>query len=141
MTGALGPNSHIFIAVIANNLSTVSVFSLDVTDDGDAIFGACPCFGDQPLIGADANGFYISTNSFNTAQRTFRGAQIYALPLAALETVPPGVATAVRFGDLTQAGEPGFSIQPAFHREAPSNPVKTVPSTSSALFITSSTIG
>jgi hypothetical protein len=112
-TGTLGPASHIFIAVIANNLSTVSVFSLDVTNDGDAAFGACPCFGDQPLIGADANGFYISTNAFNTAQRTFRGAQIYAIPLAALETGSPGSIAAAHFGGLTQAGEPGFSIQPA----------------------------
>jgi hypothetical protein len=112
-TGTLGPASHIFIAVIPNNLSAVSVFSLEVSNDGDAAFGSCPCFGDQPLIGADANGFYISTNAFNTAQRTFRGAQIYAIPLAALETGPPGNITAVHFGDLTQGGEPGFSIQPA----------------------------
>ena len=112
-TGTSGPASHIFIAVLPNNLSAISVFSLDVTNDHDAAFGSCPCFGDQPLIGADANGFYISTNAFNTAQRTFRGAQIYAIPLAALETGPPGNITAERFGDLTQGGEPGFSIQPA----------------------------
>lgn len=112
-TGVSGPGSHIFIAVIPNNLSAVSVFSLDVSNDGDAAFGACPCFGDQPLIGADGNGFYISTNAFNTAQRTFRGAQVYAIPLAALETGPPGNIMAVHFGDLTQVGEPGFSIQPA----------------------------
>lgn len=112
-TGALGPDSHIFIAVIKNDLSTESVFSLDVTSDGDAAFGGCPCFGDQPLIGADANGFYISTNAFNTAQRTFRGAQIYAVSLSALETAPSGSITATRFSDLTQGGEPGFSIQPA----------------------------
>lgn len=112
-TGASGTASHIFIAVIPNNLSTITVFSLDVTNDGDAAFGACPCFGDQPLIGADANGFYVSTNAFNTAQRTFRGAQIYALSLSALETASSGSIAAVRFGDLTQDGEPGFSIQPA----------------------------
>ena len=111
-TGSLGPDSHIFIAVIKNDLSTVSRFSLDVTNDSDVVSG-CPCFGDQPLIGADANGFYISTNSFNTAQRIFRGAQIYAIPLAALETGPPGSIAAVHFGGLTQADERGFSIQPA----------------------------
>ena len=112
-TGESEPSSHIFIAVIPNNLSVVNVFSLDVSNDGDAAFGACPCFADQPLIGADANGFYISTNAFNTEHRTFRGAQIYALSLAALETGAPGTISAVRFGDLTQSGEPGFSIQPA----------------------------
>jgi hypothetical protein len=113
VTGAMGPGSHIFIAVLPNNLSAVSLFSLDVTNDGDAVFGACPCFGDQPLIGADGNGFYISTNAFNTAQRTFRGAQVYAIPLAALESGTPGSITATHFGDLTQAGEPAFGIQPA----------------------------
>ena len=113
VTGDLEPSSHIFIAVIPNNLSVVSVFSLDVSNDGDAAFGSCPCFADQPLIGADANGFYLSTNAFNTSQRTFRGAQIYAIPLTALETGAPGSITAVHFGDLTQDGEPGFSIQPA----------------------------
>lgn len=113
LTGESESSSHIFIAVIPNNLSVVNVFSLDVSNDGDAAFGACPCFGDQPLIGADANGFYISTNAFNIEQRTFRGAQIYAIPLTALETGAPGNVTAVRFGDLTQGGEPAFSIQPA----------------------------
>jgi hypothetical protein len=113
LTGESEASSHIFIAVIPNNLSVVNVFSLDVSNDGDAAFGSCPCFGDQPLIGADANGFYISTNAFNTAQRTFRGAQIYAIPLTALETGAPGNITAVHFGGLTQDGEPGFSIQPA----------------------------
>src|SRR5215813_5665286 len=102
LTGELEPSSHIFIAVIPNNLSVVNVFSLDVTSDGDAAFGSCPCFGDQPLIGADGNGFYISTNAFNTAQRTFRGAQIYAIPLTALETGALGTVTALRFGNLTQ---------------------------------------
>ena len=35
-TGALGPDSQVLIAVLPKDLSTVSVFSLDVTDDGDA---------------------------------------------------------------------------------------------------------
>jgi hypothetical protein len=59
-TGNFASGSHVLIAVIPNTLSAVSNFSLDVTNDGDANFGACPCFGDQPLIGADANGFYVS---------------------------------------------------------------------------------
>ena len=112
-TGNFASGSHVLIAVIPNTLSAVSNFSLDVTNDGDANFGACPCFGDQPLIGADANGFYVSTNAFNIAQETFRGEQLYAISLSALETGPPGSITAVRFNNLTQAGEPAFSIQPA----------------------------
>ena len=112
-TGNTGTSSHIFIAVIPNNFSVVNVFSLDVSNDGDAVFGACPCFGDEPLIGADANGFYISTNAFNIAQRTFRGAQVYAISLAALESGAPGSIAAAHFGDLTQDGEAAFSIQPS----------------------------
>jgi len=112
-TGNFAPGSHVLIAVIPKNLSTVNVFSLDVTNDGDANFGACPCLGDQPLIGADANGLYISTNAFNIDQRTFRGEQLYAISLAALETGVPGNIPAVRFNNLSQAGEPAFSVQPA----------------------------
>ncbi len=112
-TGNLLAASHVLIALIPNDLSAVNLFSLDVSNDGDAVFGACPCFADEPLVGADANGLYISTNAFNTAQRAFRGAQLYAISLAALETGVPGSIAAVHFGDLTQGGAPAFSIQPS----------------------------
>jgi hypothetical protein len=52
-----------------------SLYAIDTTNDG--FIGACPCFGDQPLIGADNNGFYIATNAFGAT--AFGGAQIYAL--------------------------------------------------------------
>ena len=66
-----------------------NLYAFDTTDDG--FIGACPCFGDQPLIGADTNGFYISTNSFGATE--FGGAQIYALSKFALVLgiVPFGV--------------------------------------------------
>jgi len=112
-TGARGPGSHLFIAVIPNNLGAYNVFSVDVSNDGDAALGACPCSADEPLIGADANGFYLSTNSFNTTQLTFRGAQIYALSLSALEAIAPTQVVVEHFGDLKQAGVPAFSVQPA----------------------------
>ena len=53
--------SHFLFAVSldANPLDGFNVFSLDTTNDGDSRFGACPCFGDQPLVGFDANGFYV----------------------------------------------------------------------------------
>jgi hypothetical protein len=52
-----------------------SLYAIDTTNDG--FISVCPCFGDQPLIGADNNGFYISTNAFGA--QFFGGAQIYAL--------------------------------------------------------------
>ncbi|HXY09356.1 MAG TPA: hypothetical protein VEI52_16050 [Terriglobales bacterium] len=59
---------------------TYNLYAFDTTNDG--FISACPCFGDQPLIGADTNGFYISTNSFGAT--AFGGAQIYALSKFAL---------------------------------------------------------
>ncbi len=50
-------------------------FVIDTTADGSN----CPCFGDQPLLGADANGIYISGNAFSLVDGRFKGAQIYGL--------------------------------------------------------------
>src|SRR5206468_223808 len=78
------------------------------------IFGACPCFGDQPLIGADKNGFYINTNAFSISALTFRGTQIYAISKHALVTGTPPAVTAVRFHNLMFDNIFAFfSIQPA----------------------------
>ena len=44
----------------------------------------CPCFGDQPLLGADKYGIYITTNEFSTLGHEFNGAQIYAIGKQAL---------------------------------------------------------
>jgi hypothetical protein len=86
-----------------------SLYAFDTTNDG--FIGVCPCFGDQPLIGADDNGFYFSTNAFGA--KAFGGAQIYALSKFAL------VLGIVPFGvHLTPLPSPGglpfpFSLQPA----------------------------
>jgi hypothetical protein len=111
-TGALGPGANTIIAVSQTNdpTGTWNVFMLDVTSDGDASLGACPCFGDQPLLGADKNGIYINTNAFTiSTPNTFRGTQLYAISKQALITGAPPTVTAVRFHNLIF----GFSIQPA----------------------------
>ncbi|HLW78057.1 MAG TPA: hypothetical protein VKU44_00525, partial [Terriglobia bacterium] len=115
-TGNFGSAAHLLIAVSvdANPLDGFNIFSLDITNDGDARFGACPCFGDEPLVGFDANGFYISTNAFSISALTFRGAQLYAISKTALETIPIPATVAQHFGNLNQAEGPGHSIQPAF---------------------------
>ncbi len=115
-TGNLLSTSSVLIAVTQNPFGAWKVYSLDTSADGDARFGGCPtgCFGDQPLIGADANGFYISTNSFTLPPGRFRGAQLYAISLAALENGTGGAITAVHFGNLNvAAGMPARSIQPS----------------------------
>ena len=117
-TGNLGSTSQILIAVSQSNnpLGGWNVFSFDISHDGDARFGGCPtgCFGDQPLIGADANGFYVSTNAFGLPPGSFRGAQLYAISLATLEAGGGGSVSAVHFGNLNVVpGIPARSIQPA----------------------------
>ncbi len=69
--------------------STWNFFTLDMTNDGrdgEATHPGCPCFGDQPLVGIDGNGVYISTNEFPIDPNTpgFNGAQVYAIQKSAL---------------------------------------------------------
>ncbi len=110
LTGAAA-RSRTLVAVTRDPTSTWTVLSNDTTNDGGQ-FGQCPCFGDQPLIGADANGFYISTNAFSISTLSFRGAQLYAIPKGALAA--GSITTVVRFNQLTEADAPfAFSIQPA----------------------------
>lgn len=76
----------------------------------------CPCFGDQPLIGADANGFYISTNEFPIAGAGFNGAQLYAMSKTAIEAGNPDIAYIhLQPGILPtpDVGGTWYSLQPA----------------------------
>jgi hypothetical protein len=95
-------------------LLAVYLYKIDVTDDGangTPSHPACPCFGDQPLLGADAHGVYLSTNEFGLFANGFNGAQIYAISKAALEA---GTAsTLVHFGNLPLAEGISYSVQPA----------------------------
>lgn len=104
------------------------VYYLDVTNDGQP--GTCPCLGDQPLLGTDANGIYITTNSYTyaavfaggadcspSASGCFNGAQVYAISKAAL--FHGGVVAGVHFDTYNCCGFPGtggnsqvFSLQP-----------------------------
>src|SRR5258708_2554476 len=99
------------IAVTKDPTGAWTVLSIDTTKDGGQ-FGTCPCFGDQPLMGPDANGLYIATNAFSLDTENFRGAQLYAIPKAALAA--GSIATVMHFNQLTEADAPfAFSIQPA----------------------------
>jgi hypothetical protein len=122
-TGNVTNHSHGLIAVSTTDspLSTFNIFSIDTTDDGSngtQNHVGCPCFGDQPLMGTDANGFYYTTNEFSITALTgggtvfANGAQVYALSKRELAgNVPP---TVVHFGDIPlTAGHLARSLQPA----------------------------
>lgn len=114
-TGNLTGTSGVIIAVSTSPVATgtYNVFRLDTTDvTGTPDHAGCPCLGDQPLIGADAHGFYITTNEFPVFQAGFNGAQVYAMSKTALAagTMP----TVVHFSGLNfLPGLPFFSVQPA----------------------------
>ena len=115
-TGEFDGTSSLLIAVSqsSNPTGLWNVYEIDTSADGIAAFGACPCFGDQPLIGADTNGFYITTNAFSISTFAFRGAQVYAISKAALVAGGGGTITARRFAPLLQAADTvAYTIQPA----------------------------
>ncbi len=114
-TGALAGASSILIAVSATSspFGGWFLYKINTTNDATALLGpACPCFGDQPLIGADANAFYVSTNAFSIAQNTFGGTNVYALRKSDL--ISGAAPLGVRFAPLLQAPDTvAYSIFPA----------------------------
>jgi hypothetical protein len=80
--GAFTHVNHLDIAVsqTANPTGNWNIYNADVTADGSPgnTGGPCPCLGDYPHIGADANGFYITTIAYPWCCNGFSGAQVYA---------------------------------------------------------------
>ncbi len=103
-----------------------SIYSIDTTDDGldgtpanSGCTTASPCFGDQPTLGADFNGVYLTTNEFGVFSGNFNGAQVYALSKTLLES---GATLAlVHIGNLPLAEGIAYSIQPASSPDLRSN--------------------
>jgi hypothetical protein len=75
------------VSQTSNPTGVWNAYSFDVTNDGN-VDDDCPCLGDQPLLGTDANGIYITTNSysfFNSCDtQCFNGAQVYAISKSTL---------------------------------------------------------
>ncbi|TMC78927.1 MAG: hypothetical protein E6J15_01660 [Chloroflexi bacterium] len=122
--GSFTLQNHIDIAVsqTSNPTGTWNIYRVDVTNDGSNPTQPCPCLGDYPHIGADANGFYVTTNSYPwTAQISeFAGAQVYAFPKAQLAAGAASVRMVHfdTFGSVnvpSDAGstQPGFTLWPA----------------------------
>ncbi|MDQ6923679.1 MAG: hypothetical protein M3Z74_05855, partial [Pseudomonadota bacterium] len=84
--GSLTFVNHLDIAVsqTSNPTGHWNIYRHDVTNDGTNAGGvnAGPYLGDYPHIGADAYGFYITTNAYPWLHNGFGGAQIYAFSKA-----------------------------------------------------------
>ena len=127
-TGAYTTDNHLDLAVSQSSNPTGSwtIYQLDVTNDGTNTGGVNPgpYLGDYPHIGADANGFYMTTNAYPWASTStgFAGAQIYALSKAQLAAGASSV-TVVHLDtsglvnapsqDAGQTTQPGFTVWPA----------------------------
>lgn len=108
-TGAFAAPTHLLIAVSDTSTPTQGwkVYSIETTNDGTE---GCPCFGDQPLVGADTHGLFISTNAFSLREG-FAGVQIYAVSkqLLAAGAMP----AIVHWNGVQLRGGFAFSVQPA----------------------------
>ncbi|MCY7286767.1 MAG: hypothetical protein LH624_00555 [Cryobacterium sp.] len=124
-TGAFTGATHIEIAVSRDSHPTTdpsSWFHYRIRTTNDAAPDAanpasvanpdCPCLGDQPLIGADKYGFFVTTNEFPLFTDGFNGAIVYAMDKAALAN---GALHNLTLGANRPglAEGPGYSIQPA----------------------------
>jgi hypothetical protein len=111
--------NHLDIAVsqTSNPTGSWNIYHVYVTNDGSNPdpSNACPCLGDYPHIGADANGFYITTNSYPWNGNGFDGAQIYAFSKAQLAAGAASVNMVHidTFG-LVNAPSDAGSTQPGF---------------------------
>ncbi len=107
-----------------------NIYKFGVTNDGTNTGGVNPgpYLGDYPHIGADANGFYITTNAYPWHGNGFAGAQIYALSKAQLAAGAASVTmehidTSGLVNAPSDAGstQPGFTLWPA---QSPRQPVR-----------------
>ncbi|HJU29699.1 MAG TPA: hypothetical protein VJ718_11040, partial [Candidatus Binataceae bacterium] len=71
--------SSLLIGVMPASSGQITTFELSTTDLTNP-YGICPCFADQPLLGADQNGIYITGNEFALSQYSFfDGAEVFAI--------------------------------------------------------------
>jgi hypothetical protein len=132
----LGPN-HLDLAVSQNGnpLGAWNLYTLPVQDDGTqgtpdhgctlngpgTGFGAC--LGDYPHIGADANGFYITTNEYSFFGPEFTSAQLYAFSKKALAAGSTNVSvTQIDTKNMVRGNQAGFTVWPAESPNGQFNP-------------------
>jgi hypothetical protein len=118
-TGGFTLVNHLDIAVsqTSNPTGTWNIYHIDVTNDGTNTGSANPgpYLGDYPHIGADANGFYVTTNAYPWCCNGFSGAQIYALSKAQLAAGAANVNMVhIDTSGLVNAPSDAGSTQPGF---------------------------
>ena len=124
-TGAFTGKNHLDLAVskTSDPRGQFTIYHIPVQDNGTQ---GTPnhhcslgfCLGDYPHIGADANGFYITTNEYSFFGPEFHAAQIYAISKRALASnASPITVTQFDTTGLVNgpsgSGVSGFTVWPA----------------------------
>jgi len=120
-TGDLTGDNHLDIAVTKDPTGTWNIYRLDVTDDGTMgtpVHPHCPCIGDYPHIGVDANGFYVTTNEYSLFGPEFNSAQVYAFSKRALARGDADVLVTQFDTTAADRGLNGFTVWAA---QSPTN--------------------
>lgn len=78
-TFGIPATQYIAVSQTSDALGKYTVFQFDTTDANAAPGFNCPCFGDFDQQGADANGYYISTNEFSNITGQFNGSDLWAM--------------------------------------------------------------
>jgi len=81
----LGPSTYgaefVLASTTTSPIGTWNIYAINVTDSVNSgiqsVDTGCPCFGDQPLLGADQNSIAISTNEYPALVAGFNGGQVY----------------------------------------------------------------
>ena len=116
VVGSPAPSTeYVAVSKTSDPLGAYTVFGFDTTDANNPL-GDCPCFGDYDQIGADANGFYITTNEFSNitppaGTPSYNGTVLYAVSKQGLEaSATAGGASAPALARYQITSDPyGFS--------------------------------
>jgi hypothetical protein len=83
-------------------------YRLDLTNDG---VSGCPCVGDQPQLGVNKDGLFVTSDQYLFSDFSFNEALIIAIDKFGL--AQGSALTAVSIGIPPDSDIPGFAIQPA----------------------------
>lgn len=110
-------NQYIAVSQTTDPLGEYTVYGFDTTDANNPL-GGCPCFGDYDMIGADANGFYITTNEFSNIANPpgtpfYNGTVLYAVSKQNLVTAAAAAAAGPPIARYQITGDPFGISAPA----------------------------
>ena len=88
-SATLSGTSHVDILSGTDPTKSFTKYTINTTSDAACFNDGAqtqpgPCFPDYPHIGADANGFYVTTNVFDFFGPNFEGVNVYAMPKSVL---------------------------------------------------------